>query len=307
MFLYILIICCFSISANNATLIRITWSESGIPFISVRINNRIELRALDTASSNPLVVYDTDQAQGTVIPAIVDLFPVGFWFDEESIVSNTSTTTLTLPIQQQSVFGNHDEVDWFTITPQGFYPFPREDMRANRGQFCQDQNEGIMLVAGPGVEWNAYQLSGDVVTINSLSPYIRLVNDVYTMFMEEVRDILSATNITLTTNPQTNETLIHDCNVAELDGMLPEIEFGFAVPNPNSRFSWFIHDAIPHYVRISPKDYLFISDEPSRICNLGILPSNDLNNEIGTALFKSHSVSFSARRHSVIICKAPIA
>ena len=294
-------------TSTTATMIPITWSETRVPFISIRVNNQTEMRALNTAGGDRLVVYNP--LGSPRITAHIDIHPVQLSFEEVGMVSNTPVESLTLPIDQYAALANHDEVDWFTITPQGFYPFPPENMRTNPGQFCQDPDEAVKLVAGAAIPWNVYQMSGDVVIINSISPYIRLMNDVYTMFMDEVRDILSASGFTLTTDPTTNQTLIEHCDIPDLENMLPEIEFALATPNPNTRGgSWFINDAIPHYVRINPRDYLIMIDENAspRICNLGILPNNNRQNEIGTALFKSHSVSFSSRRRSVIICEAPI-
>ena len=290
-----------------ATMIPIHWLDYGIPYIPIRVNNQTSLRALDTASGHPLLVFDSNGTQWMQTTARIDLFPVDFSFQEDALISNF-VYAIVLPINQHSALANHDEVDWFTITPRGFYPFPPENMRTNQGQFCQDPNEAVMLVAGAGMPWNAYQMSGDVVIINSISPYIKLTEQVYRMFMDEVRDIVRLSGFPLTTDRATNVTLIQYCDIPHLDEMLPEIEFALATPNPNRSGSWFINDAIPHYVRISPKDYLFMvegDDDSSRTCDLGILPSNTGQNEIGTAIFKSHSVSFSSRRHSVIICQAP--
>ena len=291
-------------------MIPISWSDNGIPFITIRINNQTEQRALDTASgSNTLVVYDPNGIQGMETTAQIDLYPVDFSFSTEAIVSNTVDphVPLTVPIQLESEFIYRARLGWFTITPQGFYPLPRESMRANRGQFCENPNEAVLLVAGVAVPrfWNVFQMNGDVVMINSLSRFITLGRDLYPRFMDEVREILSATNVTVTTNTTTHETIIHDCNIPDLDNMLPDIEFVLASVNPQPRASWFIDDAIPHYVRISPKDYLFMTaEDSSSTCNLGILPSNNRMNELGTALFKSHSVSFFSQSRSVIICQA---
>ena len=216
-----------------------------------------------------------------------------------------TNTTLTFPIAFSSRISNILEVDWFTVTPRGFFLVPTMEMRRNYGEMCQYPSEAVRLPAGSSPNWLLYLMTEELVLIDSMSPNIGLLPNLFDTFINQVGEVLNETGYNYTFDPITRETTIHRCNITDLDFVLPELEFAIAYPNPDIRHtSFFMHNAVPHYVRFTPGEYMHVT--PSGDCNLGVVPSNAYGvHVLGSVLFQTHSVSFNGHSRQMIICRHP--
>jgi len=140
--------------------------------------------------------------------------------------------------------------------------------------------------------------------IDSVDPNIHLPRANFDPFIAEAHLELGLAGYTYTFDETTTETIIRNCDMNHLNLILPEFDFNLASLNPrrDGPPRWFVYDAIPHHIRLSGKDFLRTTQNGD--CHLGVVASNDQYPRLGSAIFRSHAISFNQRSQSMIICRA---
>jgi len=291
------------IAAVVAPMVPIEWSSDGAPYILIQVNGASELRPIDTGSSHFLVHSWTTAGY---IDAHVFVAGMGFLFNGHEARTTIDTDELTYPIGQISILAARNDLSWLAMTPQSFHIF-RHSNPFNGTSFCEDPSEARMIPVGPGPGWYPFMMNNVHIVIDSMSVDIQLPNDLFESFHAEVLDALADTGYNFEYTNSTGAMIVHGCNLEDLDTILPELDFVIATRSaevaPVTR--WFVHSAVPHHVRLSAKDYM--RNTPHGFCHLGVVRQRHLDDPspvLGSALFRSHAVSFNRMTRSMIICRA---
>jgi len=280
-------------------MVPIEWSLNGIPQIHLQVNGVIELRPIDTATPRCLVYNMT--ASSRFADAQVNIPGLNFSFRWHRAVNVHRTEELSFPISPESLFALHNDINWFSMTPHGFHLFP-VSVPFNRTFFCENPADALMIPVRDRSGWHPMMMNNAVIVIDSLAQDIQLPEELFEPFHAEVVESLGQVGSHFSYNNSNGEIIVHGCNVTALDSYLPEFEFALA--SAPAAIHAFPDSRVPHYIRLTAKDYMRTT--PNGECHLGVIRrhTDDLVPAIGSALFRSHAVSFNPRSRSMIICRA---
>ena len=143
-------------------------------------------------------------------------------------------------------------------------------------------------------DWKLLLVGGHDLIIDTVSSDIHLPPPVAGTVLGEARTVLRDDGFSFVESSN-HEILIHDCDIEQLDEILPVLEFSFTNI-----------DGGVFTITLSGRHNLRRGPSASNACNFGIIPArNSLTTvRLGSSVFRKYIVGFSHRDNRAFFCLA---
>ena len=278
----------------------IVWDSHSGPMIQTSIPhdpNGPTYRLLDTCASRVSIeVHDPEASEPTEVQSSIQFHTMHMGFFASVLYTSSTNTTQIFPMSRLSRYARVQGLSaWFFISPRSFFSY-LDSPGSMIPLHCNVRTEDPQTVdlVPDERDWKLMLVGGQELVIDSASLDIHLPETTANAILDEARVALRDADVNFY-QAEGNEILIHDCNIAQLDEVLPVLEFSFT----NT-------DGQTFAISLSGREYLRPYASSHTVCRIGIVPTDTGSSTVrlGSSVFRKYIVGLNHSENKVFFCRA---